>query len=184
MKNLAAALLLAALAAGADAAPLTPGTVFKTEEGGGVVIVDKDGRTEVYRMKRATRIIRDGKKETPENTLVGDVVIRGAYDPKTKVLTLLELKSGVLAAPAALPDQTVKGEVALTDAINGTLSVRVRKGVLREFIVADATKVLAAIDGKPAKEVLFETIAVGDPVEVRTTDGRTADEIRVRPGAR
>ena len=146
--------------------------------------MDKDGRTEEYRMRRGTKVLRDGKRADPERALIGDAVIRGTYDPKSKVLTLLELRSGVQAAPAALPGETVKGEVALADAIKGTLSVRVRKGVLHEFAVGDATKILAAVEGKPAREVLFETVAVGDAVEVRSADGRLADEIRVRPGAR
>lgn len=180
----AALMLLAALAASATAAPLTPGTVFKTDEGGGLVIVDKAGRTTQYQTDRDTKVMRDGKKEDFEHALIGDAVIRGTYDPKTKVLTLLELKSGAQAAPAVLPSKTVKGEVALADAINGTLSVRVRKGVLREFSVTDATKVTALAEGKPAQEVLFETVAVGDAVEVLSADGRTADEVRVRPVAR
>lgn len=184
MKSLAAALLLSALAVQADAAPLTPGTVFKTEEGGNLVIVDKDGRTEGYLLRRGTKVMRDGKKTDSDHALIGDVVIRGTYDPKTKVLTLLELKSGLKAAPAVLPEKNVKGEVAMADAIKGTLSVRVGKGALREFAVGDATKILAAAEGKPEREVTFETVAVGDAVEVRSADGRLADEIRVRPGAR
>ncbi len=184
MRPAAAALLLAALAARAAAAPLRPGTVYKTEKGGGLVIVDKNGRTEEYRMRRDTKVFRDGKKADFEHELIGDVVISGTYDPKTKVLTLLELKSGVQAAPADLPEKTVKGEVALTDAIKGTLSVRAGKGVLHEFTLGDATKVLISAEGKPEKEVAFETVAVGDAVEVRSADGRLADEIRVRPGAR
>ena len=172
MRPAVAALLLSVLAVRIAAAPLTPGTVFKTDEDGGLVIVDKHGRAEEYRMRRATKILRDGRVSDSDRALIGDVVIRGTYDPKTKRLTLLELKTSA-----------VKGEVALSDAIKGTLSVRVRKGVLREFTVSDATKILSSSEGKPEREVLFETVAVGDAVEVRSADGRLADNIRVRPSS-
>lgn len=180
MKSPAAALCLAALAAGAGAAPLPRGTVYKTEEGGGLVVVDKDGRAREYRIGRATKISRDGKPSSAERALIGDVVVRGAYDPKTKILSLLELKSGVQAAPVALPPKTVTGEVAMADAIKGALSVRTGKGALRDFVVGEETRILSLLEGQPAREVPFETVSVGDAVEVFSSDGIKADEIRVR----
>lgn len=111
--------------------------------------------------------------------LLSALAARAAAAPLTP-----KLKSGLKAAPAALPAKVVKGEVALTDAIKGILSVRVGKGALREFSVGDATKILACAEGKPETEAAFETVSVGDAVEVRSADGRLADEIRVRPGAR
>ena len=185
MRRLAPALLLSALALRAGAAPLTPGTVFETKKGGRLVIVDKDGRREEYRVRRDTKVFRDGKKADFEHELIGDVVIRGRYDPKTKILKVLELKTSTVAAPPVLPPAgPAKGEVALADAIKGTLSVRVGNGITRDFSVTAATKVLALSEGNPSHEVLFETVAVGDSVEVRSADGKTADEIRVRPSAR
>ena len=188
--KLQAAVALALLAAPAEARKPAPraeevrtsGTVYKTEvyaRSGLLVVVDKDGRTEDYGMRRTTKIFRDGKEATFDAALIGDLVLRASYDPKTKVLSVLELKPAGTAAAGP-----VKGEVALTDAIKGTLSVRLGKGAVREFAVVETTKILQLSEGQPAKEVAFETAAVGDAVEVRSADGKTADEIRLRPGAR
>jgi hypothetical protein len=198
----AAATLAALLATGASAraadAPKAQvsGTVLTAEiaadpfaggtGAGSLVIVDKAGQTSEYSVLGTTRVTRDGKKIKFDATLVGDLVVRAKYDPKSKTLTVLDLKSsGVIkaAAKTAAP-APVRGEVAFADAIKGELSVRTGKGATREFSVGETTKVLRETAGKPPLEVGFETVAVGDAVEVFSRDGKTADQIRVRPASR
>ena len=197
MKLLAAAALIALLAASAPALGATAagGKVLNAEitpdagDGSGkLVIVDKGGRTSRYGIDSATHVTKDGKPAAFEETLVGDLVVRAKYDPKTKVLTVLDLKSTTESksskASAAKPEAAyVAGEVAFADALKGTLSVKQGPGKTRDFIVTDATKVLR-VKGDSTQEIGFENVNVGDPVEVRSTDGKTADSIRVRPAAK
>ena len=161
---------------------------------GSMVIVDPAGHTANYSVVGTTRLTRDGKKITFDTTLVGDLVVRAEFDPNTKTLTVLELKTPGTAAPAkkavrpaakkAAATAIVSGEVAFADAIKGELSVRLGKGRTRKFAVAETTTVLRKTADEPAREVAFETVAVGDVVEVRSRDGKVADQIRIRAGAR
>lgn len=196
MSRTAAAALLALLAAApALAAKPVTGKVLTAETTpesgagtGDLVIVDKGGRTSRYGIDRATHVTRDGKPAPFEETLVGDSVLRAKYDPKTKVLTILDLKSSTEAKPAKAAPKAeaayVTGEVAFTDALKGMISVRQGPGKTRDFAVTDATKVLRVKAEGGAQEIPFESIAVGEPVEVRSADGKTADSIRVRPAAK
>lgn len=203
MSRSAAAALFAALtlaAASARAATRVSGTVLTAEVAsdpqagaGSLVIVDKGGRTAQYAVLGTTRVTRDGKDVKFDNALIGDLVVRAKYDPKTKTLTVLDLKSSGVVKPAkkdaAAPAQaagpaTVDGEVAFADAIKGALSVRLAPGRTRDFAVTEATKVLREKSEAPAQEIGFENVSVGDSVEVRSADGKTADSIRVRPAAR
>lgn len=188
---LAALLMIAAPAA--RAATRVSGTVLSAEVGTGsqagenrLVVVDKAGQTSSFSVDGLTRVTRDGKDIKFDTTLIGDLVVRARYNPKTKILTVLDLKSSGAAKPAtkASAPASVSGEVAFADAIKGELSVRTGKGATRGFAVAETTKVLRETAGKPSLEVGFETVAVGDSVEVFSRDGKTADQIRVRPAAR
>ena len=209
---LAAILTMGAASARAADAPETrlSGTVLTAEVAndpfadnvsgaGSLVIADKAGHTESYSVLGTTRLTRDGKAVVFDSTLVGDMVVKATFDPKTKLLTVLDLKSAAApvswAETAAKPSKETKsakaaapapvsGEVAFADAIKGILSVRAGKGRTRKFAVVETTAVLRETADGPAKEVGFETVAVGDAVEVRSRDGKTADEIRVRPAAR
>ena len=216
MNRFAAAALTAMLTAGAipakAAADATEtrvsGTVLTAEVAndpfadnvsgaGSLVIADKTGHTESYSVLGTTRLTRDGKPAVFDSTLVGDMVVKATFDPKTKLLTVLDLKSAAApiswSEPAPAPKAakaaktapaTVTGEVAFADAIKGLLSVRSGKGRTRKFAVVETTTVLREAADGPAQEVGFETVAVGDAVEVRSRDGKTADQIRVRPAAR
>ena len=53
-----------------------------------------------------------------------------------------------------------------------------------DFAVGETTKILREIAGKPTQAIGLENVPVGDPVEVSSRDGKTADQIRVRPAAR
>lgn len=184
-----AALLLAGAARAGDA-PATgqvSGRVLTTVaadpsdgNSASLVIVDKAGLRSEYSVLDTTKVMRDGKKVHFDATLVGDLVVKAKYDPKTKTLILLDLKSSGTVKAAKASPSAVKGEVAFADAINGVLSVRTSNGATRDFAVGDATKVLRLAGDAAPQDVAFETVAVGDSVEVRSRDGKTADEIRVR----
>ena len=198
-----AALLMvhAAIARSADApATRVSGTVLAAEVAaeapesgaGSLTIVDNAGQTAQYSVLGTTRVTRDGKDIKFDTTLIGDLVVRAKFNPKTKTLTLLDLKSSGNVKPAKKPaapakaaaPSAVSGEVAFADAIKGALSVRTGKGATRDFFVVETTKVLREIAGKPAQATGFENVAVGDAVEVRSRDGKTADQIVVRAPAR
>ncbi len=194
---LAAALAAPAFAAAAPAAPAREppgpsGKILRTEAsddaasgGGTLTVVDKAGKTTEYSVNGATRVMRDGKKIPFDTALIGDLVVRAKYDPKTKTLSVLELKSSGTPKPAAAPaPASVSGEVAFADAIAGRISVRLGPGLTREFAVGEGTKVVREVSGKTPLEAGFETVAVGDSVEVRSRDGKNADSIRVRAPAR
>jgi hypothetical protein len=190
---LAAILTVGAAAARAADAPeaRVAGTVLMAQVSsdpgaGSLVILDKAGRSTKYSVRDTTHLTRDGKDIKFDTTLIGDLVVRAKFDPKTKTLTLLDLKSFGSVKPSknAAAPATFSGEVAFADAVKGELSVRKGKGATREFAVVETTKVLRETADKPAREAGFETVTVGELVEVRTRDGKTADEIRVRPAAR
>jgi hypothetical protein len=163
-----------------------------TSGAGSLVITDKAGRTESFSVLGTTHLTRDGKPIVFDSTLVGDLVVKAAFDPKTKLLTVLDLKSApppiswnqAPPKPAKAVKGTITGEVAFTDAIKGVLSVKTAKGRARKFAVVDATTVLREAADGSAQEIGFESVAIGDAVEVRSRDGKTADQIRVRPAAR
>lgn len=198
MTRLAAAALALGLAAPASAAdPLlasaTSGTIKKAaamppdraSEGGGTVeITGKDGKTRSYVLLSRARVMRDGRPAEFGADLIGDYVVRARYNPKTKKLTVLELESPKpKPAPAAAP-ATVQGEVATTDVLAGGLTVRLGGGATLSFKVVDATKIVRAAPGKPEEAALLESLKVGERVEVRSKDWKTADEIRVVGPAR
>ncbi|MEK7388352.1 MAG: hypothetical protein AAB036_01495 [Elusimicrobiota bacterium] len=93
-------------------------------------------------------------------------------------------KKAPLKAPRPTPAAPVHpgrvaGEVANTDVIGNTISVRCADKTTREYRVSETTRVVRQIKGKP-ETVPFEDIAVGEPVELFSTDGKTAREIRAR----
>ena len=185
--RLALAALLAFGAASVRAATTTSGTVLKADaETDSLVIVDKAGQTSSYSINGRTKVTSDGKDVKFDNDLIGELVVRAKFNPKTKTLTVLDLKSsaGTLkpVKKAAAPE-TVSGEIAFADALKGTLSVKTGKGATRDFVVAETTKVLRRAADKPASEIGLENVMVGDAVEVDTRDGKTADQIVVRPAA-
>jgi hypothetical protein len=149
-----------------------------------LTVVDTAGKTREFSVNGSTRVMRDGKKTTFDTALLGDLVVRAKFDPKTKTLSVLELKSSGMVKSAAAAPGPVTGEAAFVDAIKGELSVKLGPGRALSFTIGETTKVLRETAGKPDAEVGFETVTVGDSVEVRSRDGKTADEIRVRPAAR
>jgi hypothetical protein len=152
---------------------------------GKVTVVDDAGKKTEFPVNAATRVMRDGKKVSFDTALIGDLVVLAKFDPKTKTLSVLELRSGTdKPAAAAPPSGRVLGEVAFADALKGELSVKLGAGRTRTFGIGEKTKIVREAEGKPAAEADFATVKVGDSVEVLSGDGKTADEIRVRAASR
>lgn len=173
---------LIALTAAAAEAPLarTAGKVLKSQSkispsAGGPVF--REGRLTIagkageedYKATPRTKVTLDGKPaKFPKAAVAGATALKALYDPATKELALLDLKSGPFA-----------GEVANTDILTGALSVRAADKSLRDFIVPENAKIRREDDGK-ASAIPFEALQVGDAVEVYSADGRTAVEIHAR----
>lgn len=190
----AAALLLALPSAAADAKPkalptrlagkvvkasmkIAPGAdgrpVFRE---GRLTMTDKADRVEELKATPRTKVTLDGKPAAFKAATAGTVILRAVYDPNTKELSELDLKSG--PRPEALigePAGVVAGEVANTDVLKATLSVRTGPQNVREFAVTEQTR----ITGKNGALLGLETVKIGDAVEVDSKDGKTAADVRV-----
>lgn len=155
---------------------------------GQVTISDDAGHLEDFHVDARTRVTCDGKKAAFEKVAmpgVCDRAARVAYELETKHVRVLELKSAVKAdADEAQGRANVTGEVASTDVLAGSISVRLGGGTTLDFKVGPDTKVLAEAEGKPAEAVPFESVKVGDRVEVHSKNMKDADELHVRAPAR
>lgn len=154
-------------------APGADGPVFRE---GRLTMTDKADRVEELKATPRTKVTLDGKPAQFKAAVPGAVILRALYDPNTKELSALDLKSG--PRPEAPVDETpgvVTGEVANTDVFKSRLSVRAGPQNVREYAVTEQT----AVTGKDGKPLAFESIKIGDPVEVDSKDGRTAASIRV-----
>lgn len=162
-------------------APSSDGPKFRD---GRVTIFDKADHTEEFKVTSKTKVTLDGKPaKFQKAAAIGALVLKALYDPSTKELAALDLKS--VPKPAADADDlklpgTVHGEVANTDVLKGVVSVRSADKTVREYIVPETAKILREAEGKPAADILIEAIKVGDAVEVLSADGKTALEIHVR----
>ncbi len=186
---LIAALLLPAGASAADAPALAAvsGRIIKSEpegKGAKLTVADDAGHLEQYLVDARTKATCDGKKSAWTAAAPGacDRIAKGRYASTTKRFASLELKSALKAdADDAKGRPAVAGEVAVTDVLGGKLAVRLGGGGNIEFKVVEATKVLREAKGKPSESVAFETLKVGDRVEVHSKDWKTADEIHISP---
>ncbi len=161
------------LKASSKIAPGADGPVFRE---GRLTMTDKADRTEELKATPRTKITLDGLPAKFKTATPGTIVVRALYDPDTKELSKLDLKSAPrLEAPAAAAPGVVTGEVANTDLLKGTLSVRTGPKNSREFAVTERT----AIIGKNGQSLAFESIKIGDAVEVNSNDGNTAADVRV-----
>lgn len=191
-----AALLLALPCSAADAKPKAQptrlaGKVVKTSSKiapggdgrpvfreGRLTMTDKADRTEELKATPRTKITLDGKPAQFKAAAPGTLILRALYDPNTKELSALDLKSAPRPEePLDAAPGIVTGEVANTDVLKGALSVRTGRQSVREFAVTERTAIAGA-DGKP---LAFEAIKIGDAVEVDSKDGKTAAEVRAVP---
>lgn len=163
---------------------LAPGSDGPSFREGRVTIFDKADHTEEFKVTPKTKVTLDGKPaKFQKAAAIGTLVLRALYDPNTKELASLALKS--VPMPIADVDDsklagTTIGEVANTDVLKGVLSVRSADKSVHEFIVPEAAKIQREAAGKPASDILIEALKVGDAVEVLSADGKTALEIHVR----
>ncbi len=162
---------------------LVTGQIVKTEPAGKgvkITITDGAGHLADYSADARTKTTCDGKTAAWDKDAVPgacDRVVKGRYEKRSKRLVSLELASALKAdAAAAKTRATIAGEIAVVDVLTGKLSVRLGGGGNIDFKVGDATKVTRA-----DKDAPFESLKVGERVEVRSADWKTADEIRVSP---
>lgn len=160
-------------------APSSDGPVFRE---GRVTILDKAEHVEEFKATPRTKVTLDGKPaKFPKAAVTGAIVLKALYDPATKELASLDLKSGPRPdADDPKSAEPVRGEVANTDVLKGALTLRVGRQAIREFAVPETAKILREAEGKPAAAIPFEALQVGDAVEVFSADGKTALEIHAR----
>ena len=145
-------------------ATYAPGKGGPMLKDGRLTIVDDAGHVEEFKVSRRTTVRCDGKRadfgQTASPTACG-IVDKAYFDARTKELLALELKRG---SGEALE---LRGEVAGTDVMARKVSIRLAAGSTLEFAVAEG--------------VAIEALKIGDLVELRSKDGRSADELHVRP---
>lgn len=160
-------------------APSADGPAFRE---GRVTILDKADHVEEFKATPRTKVSLDGKPAKFQKAAApGAIVLKALYDPKTKELASLDLKSGPKPDaddPAAA--DTTRGEVANTDVLKGVLTVRTGRQAIREFTVPETARIVREAEGKPGEAIPFEALQVGDAVEVHSADGKAAVEIHVR----
>ena len=160
-------------------APSPDGPVFRE---GRVTIFDKADHTEEFKVTPKTKVTLDGKPGKFQNSSsIGTLVLRAVYDPNTKELTSIDLKS----VPKTDNDDskfggTMRGEVANTDIVKGVISVRTAAKVVREYSVSDVTKIRREAEGTPGSDITLDAVQVGESAEIHSSDGKTASEIHVR----
>ncbi|MBI2789072.1 MAG: hypothetical protein HYX59_10360 [Elusimicrobia bacterium] len=171
------------LKAQANISPSADGPVFRE---GRVTILDKADHVEEFKATKRTKVTLDGKPAKFQKAAVaGALVLKALYDPKTKELSSLDLKSGPKPdADDPKTAETARGEIANTDVIKGVLTVRTGRQAISEFSVPETAKIVREAEGKPGAAVPFEALQVGDAVEVFSADGKTALEIHARAASR
>lgn len=164
-------------------APSPDGPVFRE---GRVTVLDKADHVEEFKATPATKVTLDGKPaKFQKAAAIGALVLKALYDPATKELASLDLKSVPMPKPdaddAAAGAGPVRGEVAITDVFKGVLTVRSADKTMREFTVPASARIVREAEGRPAQPVGLESLGVGDAVEVFSADGKSADEVHARP---
>ena len=156
-------------------APGADGPVFRE---GRLSMIDKNDRPEELKATPRTKVTLDGKPSQFKAALPGTVILRALYDPNTKELLALDLKSVPRPeAPIGEAPGVAWGEIADTDVLKGRLSVRTGPQSVREYALTDQTSILSK-DGAP---IAAEALKIGDAVEVDSKDGKAASTVHVRP---
>jgi hypothetical protein len=189
-------MLLAALSGSTWAAAPAPkakpvalrasGRVLKISTGR-LTLADDAGHLEEFAFDVKTKATCDGHKFPLMKVATPGVCDRASkllYDP-TKRISVLELKSAVKAdVDDAKGRPNASGEVAATDVLAGQLSVRLGGGAMLNFKIVPATKIFFEAEGAAPAEKPFEAVKIGDRVEVRSKDWKTADDIHFRGAER
>ncbi len=138
---------------------------------GRLTVTDKAGNAEELKANPRTKVTLDGKPAQFKAAVPGAIVLRARFDAATKILVSLDLKSG----PKDEAPGRETGELAGTDVLKGTLSVRVGPNATRDYAVTETT----TFEGRDGKPVAFEALKPGYAVEVNSRDGKSAAEVRV-----
>lgn len=163
----------------AKLSPSPDGPVFHE---GRVTIFDKADHTEEFKATPRTKVTLDGKPaKFQKAAVIGAIALKALYDPNTKELAVLDLKSGPRPdADDPAGSGVVLGEVAGTDVFKNVLTVRSADRTVHEFVVPEKARVVREAEGRPAEPIGLEKLMVGDAVEVHSADGKSADEIHAR----
>lgn len=147
-----------------------------------VAVLTGAGDTLILKIRKSTRILLDDGKSKLDELSAG-LKVSALYDNKTFVASFLDAHNQAEAVSNTQPQggsPTVTGEVANTDVIAGKISLRLKGGNMLDLAVGEKTKVWRETPDKPAVEITFEAVNVGDRAGVLTRDWSVADEIRVR----
>lgn len=146
---------------------------------GRLILLDKAGHTEEFKVTPATKVTLDGMPAKFEAVAVPEAPAEVLYDPQSKVAASVALKPAPKADsddPKGVP--TSRGALATVNAAQGLISVRVGASE-RPFVVPASAKVRLEKGGK-SKPAALKDLAVGDEVEVFSRDGKTAVEVHAR----
>lgn len=191
--------LLAALALPAAAAPAAPApkpaakssrtsgkvlqSKIRVDKGqvveGRLILLDKAGHTEEFKVTPATKVTLDGKPVKFEAVAVPEAPAEVVYHPQTKLASAVALKAPPKPDsddPKGIP--TSRGTLLTLNAAQGLISVRVGSSE-RPFGVPPSAKVRLEKGGK-LKPASLKDLKVGHEIEVYSRDGRAADEIHAR----
>ena len=175
------------LACNVAAAPTrTSGMIAKVTENR-VAVHDDAGHLEEFVVDAKTKVTCDGKIASFLKATASGRCARAErvlYDGTTKRVSRLDLKTVAKTKKGAddlKAAPTVTGEIALTDVMGGKITVRLGGGANIVFMIQEATQILRESDGKPPVVIPFESLKIGERVEIHSTDWKTADEIRVGP---
>jgi hypothetical protein len=159
---------------GSDGPVLREGTV--------TIAFAPSGDERTLKATAKTKVTLDGKPAKFKALLPGTIVLRIQLEG-AKTLNSIDLKSAPKAAgnEAGGASGPVSGEVANTDVLKNTISVRIGRALIRDYAVADGTRIARMNEDKSTSLIGLEAIQVGDAVDVQSTDGTTAAEILVRP---
>lgn len=146
---------------------------------GRLIVLDKAGHTEEFKVTPATKVTLDGMPAKFEAVAVPEAPVEVVYDPRSKLASSVALK------PAPKPDSddpkgvpASRGALATVNAAQGLISVRVG-GMERPFAVPASAKIRVEKAGK-SRPAALKDLAAGDEVEVFSRDGKTAVEVHAR----
>lgn len=158
---------------------VAPGDAGPVLREGKLTMTTKAGEQLELKITPKTKVTVDGKPAKYEKSAApGTGVARALFDPKTKVATVLDLKAAPRKAQGGA--EVVRGEVAATDILKNTVSVRVGKDQIRDFDVPETARVRRAAGDAEASAATLDAVRVGDAVEVETSEGKTAVSVSAR----
>lgn len=158
-------------------APSDGGPVLRE---GKLTITLKDGTALELKVTPKSKVTLDGKPAKYQKAAApGAVVLRALYEPATKVLTSIDLKSGPRPKREDDAAGPVTGEIAATDIVANTVSVRTASATVT-FSVPESAALKREGAGGVYETVGLDALRVGDTVSVESADGKTATSVSAR----